>query len=166
MKKRSGPNSEAQQLVTYLKEAASLPQHAIRDSNPFKFSGFDRALPRLGWVRKIEYAKIEEETAKFLRLVQAQKKSRFLFLGMGGSINGVKVAQKVFRLPMVLPWDTLDFSCYTEHEGFFSDRSAVMTLSLTKSGTTEETHCIAGTFRQFFKGSLYRLREIEGVRPA
>ncbi len=151
MKRNSKPDSEAQKLVEYLKEAASLPQHSIRDSNPFKFLGFDRTTPRLGWVRKIDYSRIEEEMAKFLRLVDARKNDRFLFLGMGGSINGVKVARQVFDLHRVLAWDTLDFSYYKEKEDFFSDRSAVMTLSLTKSGTTEETHLITKAFQGFLK---------------
>lgn len=139
----------AQSLVQFLREASSLPQSSIRDANPFKFLGFDRSAGRLGWARKLEYGKIEEEAGKFLKLAQYQQKKKYLFLGMGGSINGIKVAQKVFNLANILAWDSLDFSLLSEHEAFFKNPKEITVVGITKSGTTDETHLLVKTFAHF-----------------
>jgi|GEM_PF-866791 len=141
--------ASAQSLVQFLREASSLPQSSIRDTNPFKFLGFDRSSGRLGWARKAEYGKIEEEAGKFLKIAQYQQKKKYLFLGMGGSINGIKVAQRVFNLTNVLAWDSLDFSLFHEQEAFFKNPKEITVIGITKSGTTDETHLLVKTFAHF-----------------
>lgn len=152
----------AKKLAEYLREAASLSQPGIRDENPFKFLGFDRSAGRLGWARKLEYSKIEEEAQRFLSLIDARKK-KFLFLGMGGSINGIKVAQKIFSVKNILPWDSLDFSLFSDPSSkeFFEDPASIQVISLSKSGTTDETHLITNTFHSWLQES-----SLWGVDPS
>jgi len=81
-------------LEKYLIDAAEAGKDQLSDDNPYRDIGFDGEKPRLGWVRSVSFAQIRP-ALESLGPVLTGKKS-FIFVGMGGSINGIKPLLALF----------------------------------------------------------------------
>jgi len=121
--------------------------HPSRENIFYKI-GFDEDKPRLGWVIPPSWQDIKnslKEIKPFLK-----KKNRFIFIGMGGSINGAKVVSCLDRKKQLFFLNNLDPKNLEEVMGNIRLKET-LAIAISKSGTTQETQLLAGTIRRFFK---------------
>ncbi len=131
-------------VIRTLLECASYPCK----ENPFYKIGFDNNKPRLGWVIPPSWQDIKnslKEIKPFLK-----KKRRFIFIGMGGSINGAKVISCLDEKKQLFFLNNLDPKNLEEVMENASLKET-LAIAISKSGTTQETQLLAETVRSFFK---------------
>ncbi len=137
------------ELVSALEEALGVTlkkggkaKEALREgSNPFAEIGFDKENFRMGWVRVPSDKEIEDFAEKMARVFSGKK--NVIFVGMGGSINTVKLLKSVYNLDNALFFDTPDkgvIKSAIDKAGIDLRDTAVVLIS--KSGTTYETKTI------------------------
>lgn len=120
--------------------------------NPYREIGFDGESQRLGWVRVVPFAKIKESFENIKEFLS--DKDDFIFIGMGGSINGIKPLISLFQASNFYTLDNLDPVAL---QGIMLkeknlERTAVIAIS--KSGTTKETQLLASTLKELFSKSM------------
>ena len=131
-------------VIRSLLECASYPCR----ENPFYKIGFDDNKPRLGWVIPPSWQDIKnslKEIKPFLK-----KKRRFIFIGMGGSINGTKAISCLDEKKQLFFLNNLDPK-NLEEVMENANLKETLAIAISKSGTTQETQLLAETVRSFFK---------------
>ena len=76
-------------LDGYLQDAQGKEQSELNDKNPFKLAAFDGGKKRLGWTKAIDLAQVKKALGEAALLLAG--KEYFIFSGIGGSGNGIKV---------------------------------------------------------------------------
>lgn len=131
----------------YLLQAQGKDQSTLFDDNPFKQIAFDGGKKRLGWLRVLPFRIIKKTIQKLLPILEG--KEYFIFSGIGGSGNGIKVLLSLFKADNVFVLDSLDPQALIDilHKVKL-DKTLVIPIS--KSGTTKETQYIALTLKELF----------------
>ncbi len=136
------------EALDYLYQAAGRQnQNEVDNSNLFKEIGFDRGFPRLGWVKPPSWNMVELVLRRLDRYLE--NKDQFVFIGMGGSINGIKTLHALAPGAPVYCLDSLDPEAVRGTIGAISDKSRTLVIPITKSGTTTESQLLARTFQEF-----------------
>ena len=133
-------------IISFLLESANKPKRSV--SNYFKDIGFDGEKPRLGWVIPPLWGEIEKsfrEISPFLK-----NKEKFIFLGMGGSINGAKAVSSLDKYKRLLFLDNLDPENLKKILKGINLRKTLV-IPISKSGSTLETQFLAKTLRRLFE---------------
>ncbi len=142
----------SQQLENYLLEAQGKTKEELPADNPYRQIGFDGDKKRLGWMRVLPFSLIKatlEEVGEFIA-----DKDTFIFIGMGGSINGIKPLLGLFKAKKFYTIDNLDPAALRELIVKIDNPEKTLVVAISKSGTTKETQLLAVTLRDFFANSL------------
>ena len=139
-------------LEKYLIEAANAAKEELSSDNPYRDVGFDDEKGRLGWARTIPFSQIKVSLESVLPLLEGKKS--FIFVGMGGSINGIKPLLALFRKKAFYTVDNLDPKAIAELMGRVENLEETMVISISKSGTTKETQLLSLTLREIFSNRL------------
>lgn len=137
---------DKEKVFNQLREASLKEQNELSDTNLFKEIGFDGGKGRLGWFRKPEWKDIETSLGAFLK--EAEGKDEFIFVGMGGSVNGVKTLIALTGAENIHALDSLDTKAIEALLGKVSDLKKTLVVAISKSGTTKETQLLARSMRQ------------------
>ena len=141
-------------LEKYLIEAAQADKSRLSLDNPYRDTGFDDGKGRLGWVRTIPFSQIREALEEIKPLLEGKK--NFIFVGMGGSINGIKPLLTLFKERSFYTLDNLDPRAVFEVIAKIENPEETMVISISKSGTTKETQLLSATLKEFFSKRLGR----------
>ncbi|MCP4652496.1 MAG: hypothetical protein GY858_03815 [Candidatus Omnitrophica bacterium] len=126
-------------------EAEGVCQQDLSESNPYRLLGFDGDKKRLGWMRVIEFSQIKEKLQSISKITD--KFDNFIFVGMGGSVNGMKPLFSMLKGSNLYALDSLDPAAVEEIIKSIGDFSKTLIIPITKSGTTKETQAISATLR-------------------
>ena len=137
-----------QNLEKYLLEAAGSDKEEIALENPFRNIGFDGEQTRLGWAKTFTFLKIKESLENISVLLEGKKS--FIFIGMGGSINGMKPLFTAFKSHSFYTLDNLDPAALEDILGKIDDLSQTLVIAISKSGTTKETQLLASSLKELF----------------
>ncbi|MCD6539603.1 MAG: hypothetical protein J7K37_02740 [Candidatus Omnitrophica bacterium] len=137
-----------EEILGFLKEAAFSEKSSLSSENIFGEIGFDQDKPRLGWFIPPDFSLIEKALSKFLEV--AKDKEEFIFVGMGGSINGIKALISLEERKKFYTLDSLDPQAIEEVLSQIKNPSKALVISISKSATTLETQLISRTLRDFF----------------
>ena len=139
-------------VIEYLIQAGGKKKECLEVDNPYKEIGFDSEKPRLGWVKIPSWIMIKNLLTKCLEFIK--DKEKFIFVGMGGSINGVKTLS-FLNGKFIYPLDSLDPFALKEVLDKIDDFKKVFVIAISKSGTTKETQLIALTLKEAISCKLY-----------
>lgn len=139
-------------LEEYLIKAANSEKQGLSTDNPYSGIGFDDGKGRLGWIRTIPFSKIKESLENIASLFLDKK--NFIFVGMGGSINGIKPLIALFKDKPFYTIDNLDPKAITEVLAKIDKLEETMVISISKSGTTKETQLLSLALREIFINRL------------
>jgi hypothetical protein len=139
-------------LEGYLIEAVGVEKNKITLDNPFRDIGFDADKKRLGWVTTTNFKEIENSLKGLLGLLDG--KENFIFVGMGGSINGIKPLLALFDKKSFYTIDSLDPKALEVLIGQIDNFERTLVVSISKSGTTKETQLLAQSLREIFSERL------------
>lgn len=135
-------------LRQHIIKAEPKERNDLCDKNIFKNIAYDGDKRRLGWIRDIEFSFIRgwlDDISQFLKQFDT-----FVFVGIGGSGNGVKAVMSFFPDKSVYTIDSLDPAALKDISDKIKDFSKTLVVPISKSGTTKETQLIAGMFKPFF----------------
>ncbi|MCK5492572.1 MAG: hypothetical protein KAJ14_05630, partial [Candidatus Omnitrophica bacterium] len=90
-------------LEKYFIEAAGKRNEDFVLDNPYRIIGFDGPNRRMGWAKKIPFQRLKEILESLFPVIN--DKENFIFVGMGGSVNGIK---PLFNLVNKRGYYTLD----------------------------------------------------------
>ncbi|MCM8787124.1 MAG: hypothetical protein NC935_03625 [Candidatus Omnitrophica bacterium] len=135
-------------LEKYLFEAVGKEKNKISLSNPYREIGFDREKNRLGWLKVYHFGKIKEKLEALTKLIL--DKECFIFVGMGGSINGIKALLNIFRCKNIFAIDSLAPEALMELKNKIKSFDKTLIVSISKSATTLETQLISLTLKEIF----------------
>jgi hypothetical protein len=138
-------------VIKQLWQAAGRDKKAINDNNLFKDIGFDAGAPRLGWVKPPSWVMVRQALEEALPYLEG--KHNIIFVGMGGSINGVKTVASLLGSKNIYCLDSLDPAAFKQVTTALSSKDLDKTLvvPISKSGTTKETQLIAKSLKGLFK---------------
>ncbi len=135
-------------LEKYLLDAEGKSQDLVPSDNPFKMVGFDKDKKRLGWVRVTPFEVINDTLSELLPALKG--KDSFIFIGMGGSINGMKTLFSLFKGHKLFALDSLDPQAIAEILKNIKNIERTLIIPISKSGTTLETQSLAKTLKEVF----------------
>lgn len=135
-------------LKDYLLEAAGMNQAEITSDNPYCEFGFDGTQRRLGWVKPAVFSDIKKPLIALEPVLAG--KEYFIFVGMGGSINGIKPLLALFKPKTFQTLDSLDPRALSQVLAGIDDLAKTLVVAISKSGTTQETQLLAATLRDVF----------------
>jgi len=141
-------------LEKYLIESANALKEELSLDNPYRDIGFDDEKGRLGWVRTVPFFQIKASLESVAPLLEGKKS--FIFVGMGGSINGIKPLLALFKGKTFHTVDNLDPKAITEVVGKIESLEETMVISISKSGTTKETQLLSLALKEIFSNRLGR----------
>ena len=136
---------DKENLFDQLTQAAQSNFAELSDDNVFKNIGFDDQKPRLEWFLPPSETDLKEALNNFLNLVQG--KEEFIFIGMGGSANGIKTLISLSGVDFIHVLDSLDNQAIDEVLSKIKDLDNTMVVAISKSGTTKETQLLAQTLK-------------------
>jgi len=139
-------------LEKYLIEAANAAKEELSSGNPYRDVGFDDEKGRLGWARTIPFSQIKASLESVLPLLEGKK--NFIFVGMGGSINGIKPLLALFREKAFFTIDSLDPGAIAGVVDRIENLKETMVIPISKTGTTKETQLLSFTLREIFSNRL------------
>jgi len=139
-------------LEKYLIEAANAAKEELSSDNPYRDVGFDDEKGRLGWARTIPFSQIKASLESVVPLLEGKK--NFIFVGMGGSINGIKPLLTLFKEKAFFTIDSLDPRAIAEVVGRIENLKETMVIPISKTGTTKETQLLSLTLREIFSNRL------------
>jgi len=139
-------------LEKYLIEGANTAKQELSSDNPYRDIGFDDGKERLGWVRTVPFSQIKASLESVAPLFEGKKS--FVFVGMGGSINGIKPLLALFKDRPFYTVDNLDPRAIAEVVDRIENLEETMVISISKSGTTKETQLLSLTLREVFSNRL------------
>ncbi|OPX28788.1 MAG: hypothetical protein B1H08_05250 [Candidatus Omnitrophica bacterium 4484_171] len=131
--------------ISCLLEAATKGRKQINTKNIFRNIGFDGDNPRLGWVNIPSWEAIKKALTGCLDIIG--DRDRFVFIGMGGSINGIKTIAEFNPKSGIYCLDSLDPRALRNLRYHIKEQKKVMVIPISKSGTTKETQLLAGVFK-------------------
>ena len=139
-------------LQRFLLDAAGKEISGVAIDNPYRNIGFDDGKKRLGWVRDIPFPRVRESLENILPIFK--DKENFIFVGMGGSINGIKPLFSIYDSKRFHVLDNLDPKATSKIIEAIDDLSKTLVISISKSGTTKETQLLSKTLREIFDNRL------------
>jgi glucose-6-phosphate isomerase len=139
-------------LKKYLLDAASKEKTQISVDNPYREIAFDQGKARLGWVKPVNFSQIRSSLESILSLLENKKK--FIFIGMGGSVNGIKPLLSVFGRDKIFTLDNLDPKAINDILAGIDSLEETLVITISKSGTTKETQLLSQTLRSYFSEKL------------
>ncbi|MCF7886999.1 MAG: hypothetical protein K9L71_01120 [Candidatus Omnitrophica bacterium] len=139
-------------LNNYLLEAAGKAKDKISAENPYREIAFDGNNPRLGWVKPVSFNKIKFLFESIFSLIS--KKENFIFIGMGGSINGIKPLLALFKQPNFFSLDNLDPKAIDNILSQIKNPEKTLVVAISKSGTTPETQLLSQALKSYFIDKL------------
>jgi hypothetical protein len=139
-------------LKEYLLDAASKEKNQISAENPYREIAFDQDKARLGWVKPVNFSKIKSSLELILPLLENKKK--FIFIGMGGSVNGIKPLLSIFGRDKIFTLDNLDPKAINDILAGIDDLEETLVVAISKSGTTKETQLLSQTLKSYFSEKL------------
>ncbi|UCG35418.1 MAG: hypothetical protein JSW17_01055 [Candidatus Omnitrophota bacterium] len=138
-----------EKLEQYLLGAAGNNQQDIAGNNPFRTIGFDQNAPRLGWVRPIPFLDIKKSLDDIDNILKG--KDTFIFVGIGGSGNGIKALLSLFKESPLYTLDSLDPAALEELISKIAKKTdTALVIPISKSGTTKETQLLSHTLKEVF----------------
>jgi hypothetical protein len=137
-----------QQMENYLLTAVGKEKKSLPDSNPFKYVGFDGEKKRLGWVVFPAFSLIEKRLKEFAEFISG--KTDFIFIGIGGSGNGIKALCALFSKHSIHTIDSLDPQAISRLLSKIKNIKKTLVIPISKSGTTKETQLLAAAFKNLF----------------
>lgn len=135
-------------LEKYLLDAAGKQKKEISAENIYRDIAFDGENPRLGWVKPLNFEPIKKSIESITSLLEA--KENFIFVGMGGSINGIKPLLAVFDRNNFFTLDNLDPKAVDNILSKIKSIEKTLVISISKSGTTQETQLLSKTLKNYF----------------
>jgi hypothetical protein len=135
-------------LEQYLLEAQGKNREEISSNNPYGKIGFDSGKKRLGWIRVTPFSLIKNSLLKISPLLKG--KENFIFVGMGGSINGIKTLFSLFKGHKLFALDSLDPAAVKAILKKIKNTNKTLVISISKSGTTQETQLLSLALREIF----------------
>jgi len=150
-------------VLDFLLQAAGVQsQKLIPKNNLYREIGFEDGCARLGWVVPPVWRDVERAIRLFNDLDIARGKTRFIFSGMGGSVNTIKalidILGKKSRLRL-FTIDSLDPSALKQLLPQVGDLRQTLVVGISKSGTTKETRDLLATLRERFQNEGLDYRE-------
>lgn len=136
------------QLEKYLLEAEGKEQNQMAKDNFYRELGFDGNQKRLGWVRTLPFDAIKKALEEIKDVLEG--KEVFIFIGMGGSVNGIKPLLTFFSNGLILTLDSLDPQAVKEIISKIINPNKTLVIPISKSGSTKETQLLAQTLKEFF----------------
>lgn len=137
------------EAIEYLLRSAHPPGSKLSIDNLFREIGFDGNNPRLGWVIPPSWEMIENVLKSLGEAIK--EKEVFIFIGMGGSINGIKSLLPLRKGYPLYFLDSLDPQAIKEIIAKIENKkNKVLVIPISKSGSTLETHLLANTFKELF----------------
>lgn len=132
-------------LEELLLKAAGKDKDEISPDNPYREIGFDGNQPRLGWVKGADFHQVRN-------LIESientwKDKETFIFIGMGGSVNGIKPLLKIFPDKKFFTLDSLDPKAIDTILASIGSLEKTLVVLISKSGTTKETQLLAQTLK-------------------
>jgi len=122
-------------------------------NNIFLTIGHDDKNSRLGWVIPPDFKAVEKFFQNFSLL--AKNKKEFVFIGMGGSINGIKVLAQFTKTKNIHTFDSLDPYSLNKIISNIKNKKNLLVVPITKSGTTLETHRLANCLKNLYKNEWH-----------
>jgi len=141
-------NGEAGKMIADLESAIGIVQANVADANKFKKIGFDNGKARLGWAKAPDFALVEKALKAFL--AKAEGKETFIFVGMGGSANGVKTLIDLSGAKNIFAADSLDPAAFDAIISQVPDMKKTLIVPISKSGTTLESQLVARAFANVY----------------
>jgi glucose-6-phosphate isomerase len=135
-------------ILKDLLEAAEKSKNSVSTQNPFREIGFDGNKPRLGWVKPPSWEMIEEVLRDLSGITK--DKEEFIFVGMGGSINGIKTLCSLKKDTNFYTLDSLDPRAANEVLKKIGKMEKTLVVPISKSGSTLETMYLAQALRCVF----------------
>ncbi len=132
-------------ILRKLEEAAGKDKGSIPSANLFGSIGFDGDNARLGWVVPPNFSQVKESLKAFTQ--KSGDKEEFIFVGMGGSANGIKTLIQLTNSKSIYVLDSLDPEAIGGVLANIKDLEKVLVCPISKSGTTKETQLIARTLK-------------------
>lgn len=142
----------SEKFEKYLLEAEGKPKGQLPSDNPYRDIGFDSDNQRLGWVRVLPFEDIKQSLERVDDFLS--DKDDFIFIGMGGSINGIKPLISLFGAKNFHTLDNLDPAALFDIMSKINDLSRTAVIAISKSGTTKETQLLAHSVKDIFTKSL------------
>jgi hypothetical protein len=139
-------------LQKYLLEAAGKDKNTLPFENPYRDLAFDGNQARLGWVMLQPFSRIRSSLESIGSLLK--DKDYFIFVGMGGSINGIKPLIALFNPVGYFTLDSLDPAALSLMLEAIPDLTKTLVVSISKSGTTKETQLLSQSMREVFSRKL------------
>ncbi|MCD6583915.1 MAG: hypothetical protein J7K71_04450 [Candidatus Omnitrophica bacterium] len=137
-------------VINYLLDCAGKNKVKVALDNPFRRIAFDGDQSRLGWVSPPIWEELRASLKRIEKLIEG--KEEFIFLGMGGSINGIKVLNSLSPQFPLYFLDSLDPSALETVLDKIKKLEKVMVIPISKSGSTLETQLLATTLKELFPG--------------
>ncbi|MFA5336848.1 MAG: hypothetical protein WC330_00780 [Candidatus Omnitrophota bacterium] len=135
-------------LEQYFLEAQGKDKEEISSNNPYRKIGFDGDKRRLGWVRITPFNLIKDSLLSISPLLEG--KENFIFVGMGGSINGIKTLFSLFKGHKLFALDSLDPAATKAILKKIKNINKTLVIAISKSGTTQETQLLSLALREVF----------------
>ena len=142
----------SEKFEKYILEAEGKTKVQIPSENPYRDIGFDGDNQRLGWVRVLPFEQVRQSLENADGLLSG--KDDFIFIGMGGSINGIKPLISLFGNKNFHTLDNLDPSALSDIMSKVKDLKKTAVIAISKSGTTKETQLLAQSVKDIFIKSL------------
>lgn len=135
-------------MIELLFAVVDKDRESLDSDNIFKVIGFDGDKPRLGWVIPPSWSEVEMILKELEHVIRDKKE--FIFIGMGGSVNGIKVLKEYFKKDNIHFLDSLDPSALERLLMAIEDKEQTQIIAISKSGTTLETQLLANTLKEVF----------------
>ncbi|MCM8826628.1 MAG: hypothetical protein NC904_03830 [Candidatus Omnitrophica bacterium] len=130
-------------------EAVGKQRTEVSFSNRFRDIGFDDGKLRLGWVKPPIWELVENSLNNIRKYIENKKE--FIFVGIGGSINGVKAVLSLNKKNNNIHCiDNLDPTVLINVLSKIKNFQDTIIVAISKSATTLETQIIARSLKYAF----------------
>ncbi len=136
----------------YFLEAVGKDKNELSKKNPYRDIGFDADKRRLGWVKPPKFSEIKKSFKELLPALLG--KENFIFIGMGGSINGIKPLISLFKAKSFYILDNLDPEALLKVVSQIKNFRKTLVVAISKSGTTKETQLLSHALKELFSNKL------------
>ncbi len=135
-------------IIEQLNAAAGKPKAEVPSDNIFGEIGFDGDNPRLGWVMPPSDEEVEKVLGELAGILAG--KEEFIFVGIGGSGNGIKTLLSLKPDAPIHCLDSLDPEALKNIIANIKKPEKTLIIPISKSGSTAETQLLAKTLKAFF----------------
>ena len=144
-------------LIKELLAAAGKNCEDLPENNIYRKIAFDGDKSRMGWVKPAPFSLIKQSLEKILPVLEG--KEAFIFIGMGGSINGIKPLLSLWGSKKYYTLENLDPRAVSSLSAKIKDFTKALVIPISKSGTTKETQLLSLTLKELFTRKLGRAWE-------